>query len=539
MTTATPILTLRPIDRVTGYDPLAPLELVAPGPYVIGRSTDADWAVPDQRVSRRHALLTLRDGNWFVLDLGSRHGTTVNGSRLGEHEEVPIVHGDLLGLGSWACRCVEEGTSTGMTTPFSEVPRAREHISAIDKSRLGGVAQRGLSALLALSRALERAKSELAIAEAVAAAVRDSTGCDRVVVTRTMSDSEFEIMASTASGTPALSRSLIEAADREGLVELRAAGQPQNQAHSIIELNIRSAICAPIRTGEATAAFLVLDSRDAERDLPADAAAFCESVAQIAGLAFERIHGAELAARHAQLESDMGAARRAQELLMPARAGSVGRVSYVFDSSAGRVVAGDFFDIFALPGGRAAFMLGDVSGKGMGAAVLMAAAQSQLRAHMLAGGTLVGAIAHVNADLFRRTETSKFVTLIAGVIDPDRATLEILDAGHGLYALAPPGGTPARIDAPNGFPLGVVEQGEHTAIELPFPPHAQLVAFSDGVIEQPDADGHQFGFDAALAALGSADSPRAIVETLVGSVHRHAHGPLADDLTVAALRLET
>ncbi|MFK7884176.1 MAG: SpoIIE family protein phosphatase [Phycisphaerales bacterium] len=531
-------LSLRPINPVAGDSTITQLAIDPPGPYVIGRSSEVDWAIPDQSVSRRHASVASRNGVWFVRDLGSRHGTTLNGARINGHEECPIQHGDLLGFGAWRCRCVDLSKLDTFTTPFSDNGGERASISPVDRSSLGGVAQRGLNALLELARSIDKSASEHDVAQAVVVAVKESTGCPRVIVTRLVSDSDFEILASTVSDSPVLSRSLIDAAALEGLVELRIAGRQDHQVNSIMELNIQSAICAVIRTGETPSAFLVLDSRDTEQELPRDAAAFCESVAQIAGLAFERLHSAELAARHAQLQSDMDAARRAQELLMPDQSGSIGNVQFVFESSAGRVVAGDFFDIFSLPNGSVAFFLGDVSGKGMGAAVLMAAAQSELRAHILAGSSLKESITLVNADLYRRTESSKFVTLIAGIINPQRHSIEIVDAGHGLLVIAPEHGEPKCPDTPNGFPLGVVEDADHETSEIPFPPGSLFVTFSDGVVEQPDSEGRQFGIDAAIDQIRGSTVPATAVKALVDAVQNHAAGPLADDLTVAAMQIE-
>jgi hypothetical protein len=90
-----------------------------------------------------------------------------------------------------------------------------------------------------------------------------------------------------------------------------------------------------------------------------------------------------MAERHRQLQDDLNAARRAQELLSPPKQGRHGSVSYRFESIPGRVVAGDLFDVFPLDESRTAFFLGDVSGKGVGAAMLMAACQSQLRTKLL------------------------------------------------------------------------------------------------------------------------------------------------------------
>ncbi len=509
-----------------------------PGTFVIGRSSEADWAIPDQSVSRRHASLTHRDGVWYLADLESRHGTSINGKKLDPGRPVAIEHGDQIGFGVWMCRCQSGSRRPGVTTPFADLGGGLASISAIDTTRLSGVAQHGLEALLALTHKLDQVRLESEIAEAVVEAVAVATGCQRVVVTRPVSGDEFETLAANTPEPAVLSQSLIEAASREGLVELRVAGTQAMQAHSIMELSIRSAICTPIKSGDTPAAFLTLDTRDSERVLPSDAAAFCQSVAQLAGMALERVQAAELAARHAQLQDDLSAARRAQELLSPKSTGKIGRVSYVFESHPGRVVAGDLFDIFALDDTRTAFFLGDVSGKGVGAAVLMAAAQSQLRTCLLSGQALADAIAAVNFDLFNRTDPSKFVTLIAGVIDTGCGSLEIVDAGHGLCILAPTAGAPTRLEAPNGYPLGVAGDGEYEAHSVRFTDGCRVVVFSDGAVEQANADSKQFGFDAVIRSVTRGGEPADITNAIVEDVRAHACGELADDLTVATIRIE-
>ncbi len=450
---------------------------------------------------------------------------------------MPLAHGDRIGLGAWLCRFQSALAPQGVTTSLDEESAAHADISVVDASQFAGVAQRRLEALLSLSTELNLAASEDDVASAVVQAVARATGCARVVVARQVSEAEVEVLASTTSEPPQLSQSLIDAAARQGLIELRTMGQHPPQAHSILELNISTAICAPIIAGQTPMAFLVLDSRGAESSLPTDAGAFCQSVAQLAGLTIERLHTADLAARHRQLELDLGAARRAQELLSPSEAGVFGAVSYAFKSIAGRVVAGDLFDIFALSDARTALFLGDVSGKGVGAAVLMAAAQSQLRAYLLAGRPLAEAVTAVNDDLCCRSESEKFVTLFAGVIDAQAETLQIVDAGHGLWILRPKGAAPARLETPNGFPLGVVEHADYEMHEVRFDCGSQIVVFSDGAVEQPDASGAQFGFEAVLRSVARGASPQDVAAALIEDVQTHAGGALADDLTVAAAQL--
>jgi len=223
---------------------------------------------------------------------------------------------------------------------------------------------------------------------------------------------------------------------------------------------------------------------------------------------------------------------------MPARSGRVGRVSYAYESRAGRVVAGDLFDIFPLSDGRTALLLGDVSGKGVGAAVLMAAAQSQLRTQLSSGLGLADAVAAVGRDLNGRTATGTFVTLIAGVICPEREAIEIVDAGHGFAVMVAPGGGATKIDTGGGFPLGVVEDGEYESTTLGFPAGSHFVVFSDGVVEQMNPGGDEFGYDAALGVVSGAEGAGEISSAVLRAVQHHAQGDLADDLTVAAARLE-
>ena len=488
-------------------------------------------------MSRRHAEFSLDGGVWRVSDLGSRHGTSVSGRRLGVDERVALRAGDLIAFGHWMCRFQEAGATRGVT--HIEPAQRHERVSAVSKTDLVGVAQKGLDALLTVSREFNAAASAEEVAAAAVNAVRSATGCARVMMIEQDAASGFTELASTTSGPSSLSRSLVDAAAADRcLVELHAMSGGGDQAQSIMSLEICAAVCAPVFVNKGVGAYLYLDTRRSETALSRDASALCQSVAELAGMALERVINAELAARHERLERDLGAARRAQELLMPARSGRVGRVSYAYESRAGRVVAGDLFDIFPLSDGRTALLLGDVSGKGVGAAVLMAAAQSQLRTQLSSGLGLADAVAAVGRDLNGRTATGTFVTLIAGVICPEREAIEIVDAGHGFAVMVAPGGGATKIDTGGGFPLGVVEDGEYESTTLGFPAGSHFVVFSDGVVEQMNPGGDEFGYDAALGVVSGAEGAEEISSAVLRAVQHHAQGDLADDLTVAAARLE-
>jgi len=144
-------------------------------------------------------------------------------------------------------------------------------------------------------------------------------------------------------------------------------------------------------------------------------------------------------------------------------------------------------------------------------------------------------MASVNEDLHRRTETSKFVTLIAGILNSKLRRVELADAGHGMCVKIDDECRPSRIETTPGFPLGVVESTDYEVRHLSLDPGTSLVFFSDGAVEQANPEGSQYGFEGVLACLAAVRGRELLVECLLNGVRAHAEGPLADDLTVAAL----
>eukprot|EP00913_Durusdinium_trenchii_P006448 g6060.t1 len=494
-------LSLRPVSLIDFGESVSAVSLPLDRLFLVGRSKDADWPVPDQSVSRRHASIVRKGETWLLTDLKSRHGTSINDRRIEAGVPTPIEDGDDIAFGTWRCRCTAGTPRPGVTTPFAPPVDNVLSVSAIPAQQLGGVAQRGLDVLMELTAKLDSLKTRESVAQAAVESVRRATNCNRVVVVEPESDTELAVIASTSADPPKVSRSLIERAAEQGLVQLTVNPGQGEHAQSIMDLGIRSAICAPVLVDGAPAAFITIDTRDAEGD-------------------------------------DLDAARRAQELLSPPERGDHGSVSYRFESIPGRVVAGDLFDIFPLDEHRTAFFLGDVSGKGVGAAMLMAACQSQLRTHLLSGARLCDAMSSVNADLYKRSEASKFITLVAGVVDSDSRTIELADAGHGLCVHVPGQDAPKRVETTPGFPLGVVETADYEVHQVRVHPGSSMVVFSDGAVEQTNPDGHQYGIDGVLTCLTGDLARESSVERLLASVRTHAAGPLADDLTVAAIWIE-
>lgn len=527
--------TLRPIDPDSS-GAVTPLALRSVnGSILIGRSDDAGWKVADPAVSRRHARIRVREGAAFIQDLGSRHGTFVNGSRLQNDEEVEIRPGDVVAFGGWRCMLAGQRSAT-FTHTISDTD---VRVQRLEQHALNGLAQIKLDKLLAAARSFSVTTSRPQVAEVIVSAVRDLKGCQRAYVVRQIGDTEYDVLASSnAPGELRLSQTLISEASSGKVAQLLSGAAPDTRSHSLIELDIQTALCAPVSVGSRVDCYLYIDSRGGEDRIERDTAAYCMALVGVAGLAIERIQAAEMEERRRQLDQDLRAARNAQELLFPPKAGAAHGVSYVFESIPGRHVGGDLFDFFTTESGKAAFFLGDATGKGVGAGMQMVATQTQLRTLIARGVSLIDAINETNESILRTSDTGKFVTLVAGVWDPDSGTMEICDAGHGYIFLREPGKPAVRLEIDGSLPLGVAPNAGYKTTKVELAPDSRLVLVSDGVIEQACPSGDQFGLSRVLDTLAECPDPAAEIASMVRAVRDFADGPLADDLSAASIQID-
>ncbi len=355
------------------------------------------------------------------------------------------------------------------------------------------------------------------------------------------------------------SRSLIESASHGQVVRLDEAGV-QDYGQSVVQLGIQAAICAPVMLDALPIAYLYLDARRPQAKpgfgfarapawtIQADAPAFCQAVARICGLALSNLKRIELSRRQHQLEADLDAAREVQRLIMPPAEGGFGPVRYALRSKPGRFVAGDLIDVFELTDGKVAVFLGDVSGKGIDAAILMATAQAHLNASLKHNPDPAAAINEVNRHMASHIKDGRFISLWLGVIDPRPGSLTFVDAGHGHWLVKPAGMPPARIESSGGYPIGIDAGTQYVNDTIAFPPGSRLVLYSDGLVEQQSPEGEFFGLERTIAAFAQTSAPATDVASLFASLALFAAPPVAgaktrtvddialsDDVTVASI----
>jgi len=202
-------------------------------------------------------------------------------------------------------------------------------------------------------------------------------------------------------------------------------------------------------------------------------------------------------------------------------------------------VGGDWFDFFLLDPERIGFVLGDVSGKGVPAALYMAIASTLLRAAALHHASPGACLASMNESLVERHAEGMFVTLFYGILNTHTGVLEYANAGHNPpYAFSPDGKVRALRER-CGPMLGVFEGLQYPARNMELQPGEGLLVFTDGVTEARNRNGEFYG-ESRLEAYLAASASRPVDELVCGlqaDVERfEASAPRADDITALALR---
>lgn len=514
----------------------------------VGRGVGADVRLPDVSVSRSHARLEPTADGWAVRDLGSTHGTFINGNRLAPNSQTALADRDQLRIGPWTLLAEDARARRSPTSlSLSEMSGAGdERVQRVPQFELAQLAQQRLDLLIDCAARVNAASDEEVMASAALESALAGTGYARAAFVRNkLDDASVEIAAhrSTAGDGPGqlhLSRTMLQEAARGEPVRLTAdASQARpDYGQSIVEHGIHSALCAPVFVGSGVEAFVYLDARGTENTVQQDAAAFVQAVARISGLALANIRRQKLEREQALLTAELGAAREAQQMIMPAPSGRHGWLRYALATKPGRHVAGDLFDVVPLGDGSdapVACFLGDVAGKGVGAAIAMATVQTYLRVSLRDDPEPARVVERVNRHLAERLSGGRFVSLWLGVIDPAAREIRFVDAGHGHWFLRKPGGRPEPVKCRGGLPLGIMPDAPYPTETCPFEPGSRVVIYSDGVTEQPGPDGVMFGTARAIEALVPASDAGEDVRALDVAVRDFARTDvLADDFTVAS-----
>ena len=519
--------------------------------FVLGRAHKCDvvLTVPPgataeagvDSVSRRHAVLTCADGRWHIEDgdgrgRPSRNGTFVNERRVPHPGRVPLAHDDEIRICDvrLAFRLDPESTFTAeASVSHADTRRALEAQSADRLRALLDVSTALRSTLdpdAVLDRTLEHLFRMFPQAERGLVVFREDPGGPLAVHS-----------VRTPGGDPADPRFSTTVVGRclEGAEAVLGNDLPAMLpgVESVNELPARSLVCAPLWTPDGRAVGVVqLDTRADDRKFTADDLRLLLGVASQASVALSnaRLHRETLALR--LRARDLEVAQQVQRALLPAALPSVPGYAFHAHYVAADQVGGDSYDFVPLPGGRLAVLLGDVSGHGVAAALVMARFGAEARACLEAEPDPAAAVERLNRLVLRAAVPDSFVTLAAVVLDPTAHAAVVVSAGHPAPLLRRADGSIEETvpEEAIGLPLGIADGLAYESREVRLNPGEAVLLFSDGIPEALDAGDRQFGLEGVRSVLASAGpDPRAAGEALATAVCRHAAGcDQNDDVTL-------
>jgi len=250
-------------------------------------------------------------------------------------------------------------------------------------------------------------------------------------------------------------------------------------------------------------------------------------------------HSRYLELARERLDRDLALARGVQRGFLPQSLPEVPGYQFFAHYEPAYEIGGDYYDFIALPRQRMAVLVGDLSGKGVAAALLMAKLSADARFCMLAEPDSAAAITRLNSLMNQVGITGRFVTLAAAILDPSSHTVTLVNAGHPsplIYRRATRSVEEAISNELAGFPLGVADGFKYSSCEISLDPGDCILAFTDGVTEAMNMQDIQLQTKGVYAAIQGEDyAPRTLVEQVVRVVKQFTAGrSQSDDIALVS-----
>jgi len=488
-----------------------------PERIIIGRSPEHCHIVLDPNgVSRRHAEIYRKGDDLFLSDLNSRNMTRVNNAKVIPGIDHRLVTGDRINICDVEFLFYPQLPPEGSSKDQGEIMIVSEaenqeapQLHVLDASRSSAMAslikpEIKLKAILEITRNLS---SELKI-DAVAPKILDSLmelfpQAERLFLilvdpqTKRLIRKAFKYRPGKksifASNVPAdeapmsISRSIVNhVLLQKKAVLSQDAGADQNlpTSASIADLKIRSVMCVPLLTPDKEAlGILQLDTSDrkqfGQEDLDVLAAVACQ-----AAISIQNAQMHESLLERERVTRDLKLAEQVQKRFLPQAVPAIAGYEFFAHYDPAYEVGGDYYDFVPLPGDKLAIAVGDVSGKGIAAALMMAKFSGDTRYCILTENSPSEAANELNCLLFSAGIEERFITLSLSVLDPERRTLSIASAGHPPMLIRRSNGTVDEVgEEIAGFPLGIVPEGDYRQTEVSLFPGDVVAVFSDGVTD--------------------------------------------------------
>ena len=514
-----PELIVKYPDRAPDRFPLGRLRIT------LGRSARNDLCIPDPFASRVHAEVRREGEEYFLQDLGSANGTLYNGGTV--EGTVPLTSGGRIQIGeteivfddgsyhsSMGATMITDNSSTslpeatialasGDRTTSGLLEAIKDASSSPQVNEVARVAREGdLLALISKVGITLLSSSTLdETLENIVSLVFEAVPADRCLLMMRDEHSE-ELRVAVARlrdragevGEIRVSRNVMDEVVIKGKSVLTSDAQhdPRFASGTVVLQGVRSVLAVPLGVSEKVFGIIYADSPIAEGRFTEDHLKVLTTLASVAAIRVENARLVESRFQQERLERELQLAMEIQQRFQPTAPPQVAGYELQGISFPCYEIGGDYYDFIPREDGRLVIALGDVSGKGTAAALLMSSLHAAIHAQTGSHDTLVETISAVNRYLADNIPSNRFVTLFYAELDPDSGAFSFLNAGHNPPLIVHAAGTVEQL-ASGGLPLGIKADAEYREGRTTLQPGDVLVIYSDGVTEAASPSGEEFG----------------------------------------------
>jgi sigma-B regulation protein RsbU (phosphoserine phosphatase) len=471
----------------------------------VGRSSAAELCYPDDAgLSRQHLAFESDGRNWYIKDLGSKNGTQLNGARITDRN--PLKPGDRIMAGHLII-VFDAGTAPPQQTQavvFVEPPGESASSSTMVTDLAGVISGGSSKADGAISsatavQALIRAGNELAGERPLPELFRfilnlsiEAVSAERGIL-MTLENAKLEVRATRGEGFRISNavRDRVLQKKESVLVRDTTADEAFRERRSIVEQNVRTLIAVPLQTRDQIIGLIYVDSPSLTREFTKDDLAMLTVMANVAAIRIEQSRFAEMEKGRQIMERDLEQAAMIQRQYLPSAAPTVSGLELAGYNAPCRTVGGDYYDFFAYPTGRVAMVLGDVSGKGMAASLMMMGLQARVQVLIDEPENLAATITRLNRITAANCPPARFITLFLCILDGKTGELIYTNAGHNAPLILRAGGEHDSLTE-GGPPLGILSDFSYQQYRTRLEPGDILAIYSDGVTEAASPEDEEF-----------------------------------------------
>jgi serine phosphatase RsbU (regulator of sigma subunit) len=317
-----------------------------------------------------------------------------------------------------------------------------------------------------------------------------------------------------------------------------AQHDPRFASGTVVLQGVRSVLAVPLGVSEKVFGIIYADSPIAEGRFTEDHLKVLTTLASVAAIRVENARLVEARFQQERLERELQLAMEIQQRFQPTAPPVVPGYEFQGISFPCYEIGGDYYDFIKRDDGRLVIALGDVSGKGTAAALLMSSLHASIHAQTGSHDSLVETISAVNRYLAENIPSNRFVTLFYAELDPESGALSFLNAGHNPPLIVHAAGTVEQL-ASGGLPLGIKANADYREGRTTLQAGDVLVIYSDGVTEAASPNGEEFGPTRLYEVVSRnvESSAAGIRDRIESALTKFSQGiPAADDITLVIVK---